>query len=153
MERVLRLAGESAMTDFATRVARLDGLGLRVWLRGDLGVGKTTWVRGFLHALGYQGPVKSPTYTLVEHYAIDDHRLFHFDLYRVSDAAELEYMGIRDYFTAGATVLVEWPENGAGILPNPDIEIQIHYDGAGARHLTLNSHTERGTRLMRHLEA
>jgi len=129
----------------------LDGAGL-VALEGDLGAGKTTLVRGFLRALGHVGSVRSPTYTLVEPYRIGDCDVFHLDLYRLVDPEELEELGVRDYFASAAWILVEWPERGAGILPEPDLRIHLRPEREG-RAAALEAASARGRKWLAALRA
>lgn len=132
------LADSDATELFGALLARCSTPGTVIYLSGDLGAGKTTLVRGFLHALGHRGAVKSPTYTLMEPYEVEGRRVYHFDLYRLGDPEELEYLGIRDYFDGDSLSLVEWPEQGAGILPSPSLEVHLEYRHEG-RLLTIRA--------------
>jgi len=99
-----------------------------IFLHGDLGTGKTTLVRGLLRHLGFKGTVKSPTYALVEPYHIASRDIYHFDLYRLADPEELEYMGGRDYLSSDALCLIEWPEKAQGFLPTENLNLFIQHD-------------------------
>lgn len=146
------LAGDvDAMTAFGARLARASqGRGV-IFLEGDLGAGKTTLSRGILHALGHQGAVKSPTYTLVEPYALADATVHHFDLYRLLDPEELELMGYREYFHDQALTLVEWPERGQPLLPEPDLRVQLAPLASGGRELVVTAVTVRGEQILNEL--
>ncbi|MEE9446080.1 MAG: tRNA (adenosine(37)-N6)-threonylcarbamoyltransferase complex ATPase subunit type 1 TsaE [Cocleimonas sp.] len=127
MKKTIHIPNEKAMMEFGGKIAEQFPKGGLVFLNGDLGAGKTTLVRGLLRHLGYQGTVKSPTYTLVEPYQIEQRQIYHFDLYRLADPEELEYMGGRDYWNSEALCLIEWPEKALGYLPESDLEIDIEY--------------------------
>ena len=135
--------GEEAMMKLGKTFSSLLQVGGVVYFEGDLGMGKTTLVRGMLHGLGYEGAVKSPTYTIVEPYEVLGLEIFHFDLYRVTDPEELEYMGIRDYFSDTSLCLIEWAEMGAGVLPEADFIVSIDRVKEG-RHVSIEAKTEKG---------
>ncbi|WP_295803349.1 tRNA (adenosine(37)-N6)-threonylcarbamoyltransferase complex ATPase subunit type 1 TsaE [uncultured Microbulbifer sp.] len=151
-QQTLYLADEAATVAAgeALGAASIDcglGDGLVIFLGGQLGAGKTTFSRGVLRAFGHRGAVKSPTYTLVEPYEFSGHRVYHFDLYRLGDAEELEYMGVRDYFGPGNLSLVEWSERGAGVLPAPDLEVDLALQGEG-RELQLRALSSAGREVL-----
>ena len=150
----MQVAAAADMEALGGALARAgEGMGgLRIYLRGDLGTGKTTLVRGFLHAAGHAGPVRSPTYTLVEPYPLPRGELYHLDLYRLAAAEELEYLGLRDLEQPDISLLVEWPQQGHGALPPPDLEIILDYHGA-ARWVELQSHSPKGDELLQRLNA
>ncbi|MEO8164158.1 MAG: tRNA (adenosine(37)-N6)-threonylcarbamoyltransferase complex ATPase subunit type 1 TsaE [Betaproteobacteria bacterium] len=144
-ERSLFLADdEEATLALGHRLARIVGPGLYVALSGHLGSGKTTLARGMLRGLGYQGKVKSPTYTLVELYNLSRLDLYHFDFYRFNDSSEWEDAGFRDYFAPGNICLVEWPERAEELLPAPDLKIELSEEDGGRR-ARIVADTERGT--------
>lgn len=126
------------------------GAALVIAVQGELGAGKTTLVSGLLNALGVPEPVRSPTYTLIEPYETDTLQIHHLDLYRLTDAQEVEALGIRDLLTPESALLIEWPERGAGVLPPEDLHIAIDYESSSGegRRLALTAKTVRGQGLL-----
>lgn len=131
MSKKVYLNNEAEMFAFAQEFAEQLKPGNVIYLKGDLGAGKTTLVRGILRAMGYQSPVKSPTFTIVEPYQLAETTIYHFDLYRIMDPEELDFIGIRDYATPETICLIEWPEKAQGYLPPADITCYIDIDGQG----------------------
>ena len=142
---------EAATAAFATRLAAAltrVGLDACIALHGDLGAGKTTFVRHLLGALGVKGRIKSPTYAVVEPYNVRAGDVWHFDFYRFSDPREWEDAGFRDIFASTGLKLCEWPNNAAGVMPTPDLEIDIQVDVAEQRHVRLSALSPRGQELL-----
>jgi tRNA threonylcarbamoyladenosine biosynthesis protein TsaE len=152
MDIEIQLANEAETVAAGERLGRCLEMATVVYLDGDLGAGKTTFCRGVLHAYGHTGAGKSPTYTLVEPYELAAVTVYHFDLYRLGDPEELEYMGLRDYFSDESIALIEWPERGAGVLPSPDIQVNIEQQGVGRR-LVVQALSERGRRIVTQIKA
>lgn len=162
LERQFALADEAATSAFGVRFAQaIESVrhaqrasagsapfhGLQVQLTGDLGAGKTTLVRATLRGLGHTGRVRSPTYTLVEPYAVErpdgELEVYHFDLYRFTDPAEWADAGFREYFDKGAVCLVEWPQRAGSLLGVPDLVFSLDVDGDG-RVLITRAYSESG---------
>ena len=134
--REFLLPDESATLALGGQVAGRAQVPQVIFLRGDLGAGKTTFSRGFLRGRGHDGSVKSPTYTLVEPYeAVPGGPVFHLDLYRLGDAQELAYLGLGDYLSAQGILLVEWPERAEAQLPPATLDITLTPDGSGRKAL------------------
>ena len=152
MKSISRYLADAAATEaLGARLASALSAGMSITLSGDLGTGKTTLVRGCLRALGWSGPVKSPTYTLVEFYPISSLYFYHFDFYRFEDPSEWDTAGLADYFRADAICLVEWPERVMGRLPPPDLEITLAHPNdvqKTGRDVALNARTEAGERCL-----
>lgn len=152
----LALADEMATCAFAARLAPTLKAGLVVHLHGDLGAGKTTLVRAMLQALGYKGRVKSPTYTLLEHYHAAGLHLRHFDLYRFHDEDEWEAAGFRDEFDGNNVCLVEWPNKAQGLVPQADMEIRFEIVAgeqfSGRRKIEVRANTQNGRECLKALQ-
>lgn len=150
MQRIIK--DEKEWEALAALLAKAITPGFRLYLAGELGAGKTTLVRCFLRQLGVLDIVKSPTYTLVESYIVGAdlrvcpegvNAIHHFDLYRLQSAQELHYIGLEDYFSDDAVVIVEWPEKGLGVLPEADIFCTLSYH-EGGRFIECIAHSPRG---------
>ena len=141
------LPDETATLALGAAMAPALEPGMIVYLSGELGAGKTTLVRGIVRALGYPGPVKSPTYTLVELYKLSRLDLHHFDFYRFRDPREWIDAGFRESFNGRTVSLIEWPERAAGMLPPADLEVVLELHGEG-RNAALTSRSLKGQKLL-----
>lgn len=162
----LDLADESATLAFGQQLANVIIPNITIFMQGNLGAGKTTMTRGLLRGLGFNGKVKSPTYTLLETYDITinktlenslELRINHFDLYRFNDEEEWEVAGFRDAFNASSVCIIEWPENALQCLPEPDVEILLNIQSDSAtetigRQVTLKAHSEKGREIYSHMK-
>lgn len=141
---------EEATQRFASRLAAVPELAQAfIALHGDLGAGKTTFVRHLLHALGVTGRIKSPTYAVVEPYELTELNIWHFDFYRFADPREWEDAGFRDIFASPGLKLAEWPEKAGAMLPCADLDITMLTTPDAARHITLSANTSIGMALLR----
>jgi len=151
----LDLPDEAATVALGRELAPLLVPGMVVWLDGDLGAGKTTLVRALLRGLGHTGPVKSPTYTLVEVYVVSSLYWYHFDFYRFNEAEEFEDAGLGEYFRDDCVCLVEWPEKAAGYVPPPDLALVFRFADApeSGRNLELQARSTIGQQCLNALRA
>lgn len=143
----VQLDNEEAQVAFGEALGHVLQARGRVYLEGELGAGKTTLTRGILRAYGYQGAVKSPTYTLVEPYELGVLRVYHLDLYRLADPEELEFIGGRDVLADEALSIIEWPSRGEGWLPAPDLRLMLEVAPQGRR-ISLAACSDNGQRLL-----
>ena len=151
MKIIRHLPDAHATRQLGIALAPLLQPGLKAYLYGELGTGKTTLVRGILEGLCYRGKVKSPSYILVELYPLSRLDLYHFDFYRFEDAKEWQDAGFREYFDTRSVCLVEWPENAGDLLPAPDIKISLRIKGTG-RDVTIEGATETGRQCLAHMQ-
>lgn len=148
------LHDEAGTAALGAALSRALAPGLTIYLHGDLGAGKTTLTRALLHAAGYEGHVKSPTYTLAEPYAVrlggQQVEIVHFDLYRLASPEEFLDAGFREHFNGGTVCIIEWPEKAAGVLPAPDIKVLLSISGDG-RDIELQGLSEQGCQCLERL--
>ncbi|MGI9322582.1 MAG: tRNA (adenosine(37)-N6)-threonylcarbamoyltransferase complex ATPase subunit type 1 TsaE [Pseudomonadales bacterium] len=145
---MIHLEDEQATATFGQRLVRALGGRGAVHISGELGAGKTTLCRAMIKELGHQGAVKSPTFTIVEPYELSGRRIFHIDLYRLTDANELNYLAIDEYYGDDCLCLVEWPERAAGQLPDHDVDVRLEgtaLSGSGVKTATARSVSLKGS--------
>ena len=141
------LTSEQHSQDFARKIAHYIIPGLVLTFKGEIGAGKTTFIRALFQELGVTGAIKSPTFSLVESYTINELHINHFDLYRVDDETELEYIGFRDYFTNNSLCCIEWPEKAPYYLQHVDAEFLFIQSAAG-RDLAIKAKSSLGDKLL-----
>ncbi len=148
MQTSVLLSGEHETLALGQRLAKLLCPGDMLFLQGDLGAGKTTLARGILRGLGYTQSIKSPTYTIVEPYQENGVLLYHFDLYRINDPFELMDIGLTDYLSADAILLVEWPQKASVLLPEPTLVCELALSSDTTRHVVFKAHNSRGVSIL-----
>ena len=148
MIKALQIAAAEDMEQLGAQFSTHCLPGCIITLQGEIGTGKTTWIRGFLRGQGHTGAVNSPTYILVTDYLLDTIQIYHFDLYRLNNLAELDTIGFGDYFDGSSICLIEWPERAGARLPDADLVLHIQYQHT-ARLVTICSYTEAGNNIAR----
>ena len=146
-ELKILLSNEKNTLDLGENISAHLAEGLLIFLKGDLGAGKTTLARGLIKGLGYVGSVKSPTYSLIEQYEFNAFTLNHFDLYRFTNPNEWFSSGFQEYKNSYDITLIEWPEKSAELLPKPDLEIEILYENE-SRIVIINPFTKKGNKCL-----
>ncbi len=149
-ELKILLSNEKNTLDLGKNISAYLTEGFLIFLKGDLGAGKTTLARGLITGLGYDGSVKSPTYSLIEQYEFDKFTLNHFDLYRFTSPNEWISSGFQEYINSHDVTLIEWAEKSADFLPTPDLEIELFYENEG-RIVNIISLTEKGNKCLENL--
>ncbi len=148
----MKIVDSESMLNLGAALFKASTMGGIIFLRGNLGVGKTTLVRGFLHAANITQSIRSPTYTLMEHYQTAKFNVIHMDLYRLSDPEELEYLAVRELISDDTLFFIEWPERAEGFFRSIDLEIEINYHQQG-RDINFIAHTEQAKQLIKALDA
>lgn len=154
--QVRTVLSEPAMAKLARHIAPGVSAPFVLFFRGELGAGKTTFIRSLIQALGHPGRVKSPTYGLLEHYVLPTLQILHLDLYRIGDPDEVDYLGLADMFDENTVLIVEWPERGRGALPRPDLTVALDSeatDSLDKRRLSFYAHSRSGNELCEFIDS
>ena len=151
MEHTIQITSLNEIAQAAKQLKAAIGNHTIIAFHGEMGAGKTTFIKALCAEYGVTDNVASPTFAIINEYVTPEkHTIYHFDLYRLADPEELEFMGIRDYFADDAICLVEWPQQGAGVLPDPDVEIHLDYQAQG-REARITAISSRGESLLARL--